>query len=93
MALKAHLIAATVGVQGSGWGALAWEPVGRRLVVNQVYDHQSNIGQGSTPLLVIDAWEHANYPQHLNDRAGFVPAIWSVIDWAEVARRFESVSG
>ena len=83
---RAQLSAVTVGVQGSGWGALAWEPLGRRLVVNQIYDHQSNVGQGSTPLLVIDAWEHAYYLQYLNDRAGFV------IDWADVGRRFESVT-
>lgn len=90
---QAQMTAATVGVQGSGWGALAWEPLGQRLVVNQIYDHQSNIGQRSEPLLVIDAWEHAYYLQYLNDRAGFVSAIWSVVDWAAVARRFASVAG
>lgn len=90
---KAQMTAATVGVQGSGWGALAWEPLGGQLIINQVYDHQSNVGQGSEPLLVIDAWEHAYYLRYLNDRAGFVSAIWSVIDWADVARRFGSAVG
>jgi Fe-Mn family superoxide dismutase len=43
-------------VQGSGRGVLAWEPLSRRLIVEQVYDHHGNVGQGSTPLLVFDAW-------------------------------------
>ena len=47
--LKAQLTEATTRVQGSGWGALAWEPLAGRLIVEQVYDHQSNIGQGSDP--------------------------------------------
>ena len=56
---KKQLTVATTSVQGSGWGVLAWEPLGRRLVVEQVYDHHGNVGQGATPLLVFDAWEHA----------------------------------
>jgi Fe-Mn family superoxide dismutase len=47
-----QLSAATKSVQGSGWGVLAWEPLGQRLIVEQVYDHHGNVGQGSTPLLV-----------------------------------------
>ena len=87
-AFKAHLSAATVSVQGSGWGVLAWEPLGRRLLVEQVYDHQGNVSNGSVPLLVIDAWEHAYYLQYKNVRADFVAAIWNIVDWADVAARF-----
>jgi len=54
--LKSQLTEAALNVQGSGWGALAWEPVGQRLVVEQVYDHQGNIGNGTVPLLVLDMW-------------------------------------
>ena len=64
-----QLSEATVTVQGSGWGTLAWEPLGQRLYVAQVYDHQDNIGQSSGPLLVLDAWEHAYYLQYKNERA------------------------
>lgn len=58
-AFRAHLSQATNTVQGSGWGVLAWEPLDRRLIIEQVYDHQGNLSNGATPLLVIDAWEHA----------------------------------
>lgn len=84
-----QLVQATVTVQGSGWGALAWEPVGQRLIVEQIYDHQGNVGVGSVPLLVIDAWEHAYYLQHENRRPDYVAALWRVIDWAAVEARFE----
>ena len=66
---RRQLSEATTTVQGSGWGALAWEPLGQRLYVAQIYDHQDNIGQSSGPLLVVDAWEHAYYLQYQN-RAG-----------------------
>jgi Fe-Mn family superoxide dismutase len=89
--LKAQLSEATKSVQGSGWGALAWEPLAGRLIVEQVYDHQSNIGQGSDPILVIDAWEHAFYLQYLNDKAAWVDAFWEVADWQSAAARFDAV--
>ncbi|MGX4694510.1 superoxide dismutase [Streptomyces sp. JNUCC 63] len=47
---KKQLTVATTSVQGSGWGVPAWEPPGRRLIVEQVYDHHGNVGQGSVPL-------------------------------------------
>ncbi len=84
-----QLTEATVTVQGSGWGALAWEPLGERLYIAQIYDHQDNIGQSSGPLLVIDAWEHAYYLQYKNVRADYVKAIWNVVNWDDVASRFD----
>ena len=89
---KTHLTQATTTVQGSGWGALAWEPLGGRLVIEQIYDHQSSLLNGSMPLLVLDAWEHAYYLQYKNVRADFVAALWRVINWADVARRYETAS-
>jgi superoxide dismutase, Fe-Mn family len=87
-ALQAQLTAATVNVQGIGWGALAWEPVSGRLVVEQIYDHQGNVGAGSVPLLVIDSWEHAYYLQYKNVKADFVKAFWNIVNWPNVAERF-----
>ena len=89
-AFKAQLTQATTTVQGSGWGVLAWEPLGQRLVVEQVYDHQGNVGHGSVPLLVFDAWEHAFYLQYKNVKADFVSALWDLVNWPDVARRLEA---
>ncbi len=88
---KAQMTAATVAVQGSGWSVLSWEPDARRLLIEQVYDHHANTVQGATPLLVIDAWEHAYYLQYENRRADYVNAIWNVINWSDVAQRYERV--
>ena len=87
-AFKAQLTSATTTVQGSGWGVLAWEPLGKRLYVEQVYDHQGNVGQSGVNLLVFDAWEHAYYLQYLNVRADFVNALWNIVNWNDVAERY-----
>jgi superoxide dismutase, Fe-Mn family len=88
-AMRAHLTAATVNVQGSAWGALSWEPSSQRLVVEQIYDHQHQIGLGGVPLLVIDSWEHAYYLQYRNVKADWLDAFWHLVDWSDVAARFE----
>ena len=91
--LQRHLSEATTTVQGSGWGVLAWEPLAGRLNVEQVYQHQEGSGQGSIPLLVIDAWEHAYYLQYKNVRADYVAAVWNVVNWKDVAARYAKASG
>jgi Fe-Mn family superoxide dismutase len=87
-AFKKQLSSSASSVQGSGWGALTWEPLGERLFIEQIYDHQGNTGQGGVPLLVIDAWEHAYYLQYENRRPDYVTAIWNVINWTDVEKRF-----
>jgi Fe-Mn family superoxide dismutase len=87
-AFKAQLTSATTTVQGSGWGVLAWEPLGKRLYIEQVYDHQGNVGQSGVNLLVFDAWEHAFYLQYLNVKADYVKALWEIVNWDDVAGRF-----
>lgn len=88
-----QLSSATATVQGSGWGVLAWEPLSRRLVVEQVYDHHGNIGMNTTPLLVFDAWEHAYYLQYRNVRPDYVQKLWSLVNWSDVTRRFDEARG
>ena len=87
-AFQAQLTNATNLVQGSGWGVLALEPVSKRLIVEQVYDHQGNVAQASVPLLVIDSWEHAYYLQYQNRKAEFVQAVWQLVNWEDVAARY-----
>ena len=86
-AFQKHFNAATLGVQGSGWGVLSWEPLAQQLIVNQVYDHQGETAQGGVPILVCDIWEHAFYLQYQNRKAEWVSAFWNVIHWDDVNRR------
>ncbi|GAG05265.1 unnamed protein product [marine sediment metagenome] len=86
-AMVGQLTAATNKVAGSGWGMLAYEPLGERLLVLQIEKHENQMLCGAVPLLVIDVWEHAYYLKYQNKRADYVKAIMNVIHWDEVARR------
>ena len=90
-AFKEQLTAAAAAVQGSGWGALSWEPLGRRLLVEQVYDHQGNTGNATVPILVVDMWEHAYYLQYRNKKAAWLEAFWQLANWTDVAQRLGKV--
>ena len=87
---KRQMTEAATSIQGSGWALASWEPMAGRLVVQQVHDHQGQHGQGTVPLLAIDAWEHAYYLQYENRRAEFLDAIWAIVNWADVQARFDS---
>jgi Fe-Mn family superoxide dismutase len=88
--MKAQLVEAASTVMGSGWGALVWEPLGRRLLTCQIYDHQSNLTQGGIALMVIDAWEHAYYLQYQTEKTKFFEAVWNLWNWEDVSARFDA---
>ncbi len=90
-AVRSQMSEAANNVQGSGWAALSWEPLGGRLIVEQVYDHQGNVGQGGPPLLALDMWEHAYYLQYRNVKKDWVEAFWNIVNWPDVASRFDRV--
>jgi Fe-Mn family superoxide dismutase len=83
-----HMNAAAASIMGSGWAALVYEPLAGRLLVTQIYDHQSNLNQSGIPLLVMDAWEHAYYLQYQTEKARFFEALWNVWNWQDVTERF-----
>ncbi|GAA3735613.1 superoxide dismutase [Salinactinospora qingdaonensis] len=87
-AFRSQFNAVATGIQGSGWAILAWDTLGQKLVINQLYDHQGNLSAGLYPLLMLDMWEHAFYLQYKNLKADYVKAWWNVINWADVQRRF-----
>lgn len=87
---KAQLTQAAQTIMGSGWAVLEWDPLSQRLLTTQIHDHQSQGTQGSIPLLVLDAWEHAYYLQYGPAKADYFKAIWNVWNWEDVARRFEA---
>ena len=90
-AFTKHFTAAAMGIQGSGWAYLAWDSLGSRMVIGQMYDQQGNLPMGSIPLLMLDMWEHAFYLDYVNVKADYVKAFWNIVNWEDVARRFESV--
>lgn len=88
-AFKANFGAAANKVEGSGWAILAYQPVGKQLVILQAEKHQNLTQWGAIPLLVLDVWEHAYYLKYQNRRADYVTAFNNVINWDDVAQRFE----
>jgi Fe-Mn family superoxide dismutase len=78
-------------IRGSGWAVLAWEPLGRRLVVCGVEQHQNEIFAGSKPLLVCDVWEHAYYLDYQNERPRYVETfLGKLVNWDVVNRRLSA---
>ena len=87
---KAQFTSVAMGIQGSGWAVLAWDQLGQCLQTWQMSDHQTNTPFGQVPILLLDMWEHAFYLQYKNVKADYIDAWWSVVNWAEVQRRFEA---
>ncbi len=85
---KEQIVNAAATIMGSGWAALVWDPVTRRLGTTQIHDHQSEITQGGVPLLVIDAWEHAYYLQYQTAKDKYFEALWNLWNWEDVSGRF-----
>ncbi|MDR0483531.1 MAG: superoxide dismutase [Cellulomonadaceae bacterium] len=86
-AFKAQFTAVGAGVQGSGWAILAWDSVGERLVIVQLYDHQGNLTLGMVPIVLLDCWEHAYYLDKLNVRADYIAAWWNLVNWEDANER------
>ncbi|CAN5502108.1 superoxide dismutase [soil metagenome] len=84
----AHFTAAAMGLQGSGWAVLSWEPIGKRLIIQQLFDQQANTAQATIPVLQLDMWEHAFYLDYLNVKADYVKAFWNIANWENAGLRF-----
>src|SRR5699024_391187 len=84
---KKQFAANAAGIQGSGWSVLAWDSLGQRLNVFQLFDQQANVPLGQIPVLQLDMWEHAFYLQYKNVKADYVTAWWNVVNWADVEAR------
>jgi Fe-Mn family superoxide dismutase len=86
--LKEKVNEAGVNRFGSGWTWLVRD--GSGLVVTSTPNQDSPLMEGQTPLLGIDVWEHAYYLKYQNRRPDYLAAWWDVVNWPEVARRFDA---
>ncbi len=92
-AMHTQFAKASAKVEGSGWGVLAFEPMGRKLLILQAEKHQDLSIWGCVPLLVCDVWEHAYYLKYQNKRADWVDAFMQLADWSFASERLAGVTG
>ena len=86
---KEQFAAAAAGRFGSGWAWLV--PSGGKLTITSSPNQDNPIMDGQpAPILGVDVWEHAYYLKYQNRRPDYVAAWWNVVNWDEVARRFEA---
>jgi len=76
---------------GSGWAWLSYSD--GKLVVESTANQDSPLSSGRTPILGLDVWEHAYYLNYQNRRPDYVTAFWNVVNWTEVANRFNQARG
>ncbi|MFQ1942680.1 superoxide dismutase [Aeromonas veronii] len=91
-AFKQAFTLAALSRFGSGWAWLVVDKAGR-LQVESSANQDSPLMHGHTPILGLDVWEHAYYLKYQNKRPDYIAAFYQVVDWAEVARRYQAVRG
>jgi superoxide dismutase, Fe-Mn family len=74
---------------GSGWAWLNLKKDGS-LEITSTANQDSPLMEGLTPILGLDVWEHAYYLKYQNRRPEYVSNWWNVVNWDEVARRYDA---
>lgn len=89
-AFKDKFSSTAAGQFGSGWGWLVVD--GDKLAVTSTPNQDTPLSSGKTPILGVDVWEHAYYLKYQNQRGGYISEWWNVVNWDEVAKRYEEAT-
>ena len=88
---KEKFQAAGAGRFGSGWAWLVINKAGS-LEISSTPNQDSPIMEGIKPVFGVDVWEHAYYLKYQNRRPDYLKAVWNVVNWDAVGKRFEAAS-
>ncbi|MFA8300374.1 MAG: superoxide dismutase [Hyphomicrobiales bacterium] len=88
---KNYFAASTNAIQGSGWGVLTYQPEADRLIILQCEKHQNLSQWISTPILVLDVWEHAYYLKYQNRRLDYINSWFDIVNWKWVSDRLSYI--
>lgn len=86
-AFQTEFVAKGAGLFGSGWVWLSAQADGT-LVISQEPGAHNPVEKGLKPLLTFDVWEHAYYLDYQNRRPDHLKALWQIVNWAEIERRY-----
>lgn len=84
---KAEFEAKGVGLFGSGWVWLQANDKGE-LSIGQYANADNPVAHGLKPILTFDVWEHAYYLDYQNRRAAHLSALWQIVNWEEIEKRY-----
>ena len=84
---KKEFNAAGAGLFGSGWVWLAKDKDGK-LSITKEANGSNPVAKGLTPILGFDVWEHAYYLDYQNRRPNHLNALWQIVDWDAVGKRY-----
>lgn len=87
-AFKQAFTQAALSRFGSGWAWLVVDQGGKLQVVSSA-NQDSPLMEGLVPVLGLDVWEHAYYLKYQNKRPDYIAAFYNVVNWPEVARRYQ----
>ena len=73
---------------GSGWVWLSSDKDGK-LVITQEANAANPVQKGLKPLLTFDVWEHAYYLDYQNRRPDHLAALWQIVDWEVIEKRYD----
>ena len=86
-AFKAEFEAKGTGLFGSGWVWLQANASGE-LSIAQYPNADTPAAHGLIPILIFDVWEHAYYLDYQNRRAAHLSALWQIVDWKTIEKRY-----
>ena len=86
-AFQTEFVAKGASLFGSGWVWLQADAAGE-LSIAQYAGADNLVAHGFKPLLTFDVWEHAYYLDYQNRRPDHLKALWQIIDWKEIEKRY-----
>ena len=89
--LKEEFKKAAIGRFGSGWAWLIAS--GGKLTIESSANQDSPVMEGKKIVMGIDVWEHAYYLKYQNRRPDYLAAWWNVVNWTDIARRYDRAKG
>ena len=84
-AFKSDFESKGVGLFGSGW---VWLQANGELSIAQYSNADNPVAHGLKPILTFDVWEHAYYLDYQNRRAAHLQALWQIVNWEEIEKRY-----